>query len=283
VKNIFIIIIIFSTPLFSQKINLYPSNPSRGEFFIVRISSTNKTNDLYKLSIGNTSFPLLDKKNNSFSGYGAIPLFTSTTTVLVLKKNNINVSSVTLIIPPKKEEIIKPVKVSTNFVKLPSEIFFKLEKEKDILKKVRDTFTTNRFFDGYPIFPVLDPILGSGFGERRLFNDEKDSIHFGQDIVSKSLSVRTIFNGKVILTNEFYFAGKTVFIDHGFGLISQYSHLNEIKVKIGDFVKKGDLIGEIGQTGRVTGPHLHWAFYINKLPVDPLTVFSNCKKFIKEE
>ena len=76
-------------------------------------------------------------------------------------------------------------------------------------------------------------------------------------------------SGKVILVGNFYYRGKTVFLDHGGGMISTYSHMSEVVVQQGQSLEKGDLIGEVGQSGRVTGPHLHWQIILSGIPVDP--------------
>jgi murein DD-endopeptidase MepM/ murein hydrolase activator NlpD len=76
-------------------------------------------------------------------------------------------------------------------------------------------------------------------------------------------------SGKVLLVGNFYYRGKTVFLDHGGGMISTYSHLSEISVREGQLIKKNEVIGEVGQTGRVTGPHLHWQIALFSVPIDP--------------
>ena len=77
-------------------------------------------------------------------------------------------------------------------------------------------------------------------------------------------------DGVIIDTGDYYFNGMTVFIDHGQGMISMMNHMSKIAVKKGDKLKRGDKIGEIGQTGRVTGPHLHWSLSLNQARVDPM-------------
>jgi murein DD-endopeptidase MepM/ murein hydrolase activator NlpD len=81
-------------------------------------------------------------------------------------------------------------------------------------------------------------------------------------------------SGEVALRSDLYFSGKTVIIDHGLGLFSLYCHFSKIKVKRGQVVRKGDIIGEIGATGRVTGPHLHWGVKILGDRVDPFSLLS---------
>jgi murein DD-endopeptidase MepM/ murein hydrolase activator NlpD len=77
-------------------------------------------------------------------------------------------------------------------------------------------------------------------------------------------------DGVIIDTGDYYFNGKTVFVDHGQGMISMLNHMSKVSVKPGDRLKKGEKIGEVGKTGRVTGPHLHWSLSLNEVRVDPM-------------
>ena len=81
--------------------------------------------------------------------------------------------------------------------------------------------------------------------------------------------VRTPSAGKVIELGDFFFSGNLVYIDHGQGLISMFAHLSEIDVTLGEKVEKGQIVGKVGATGRVTGPHLHWSLGLNRNWIDP--------------
>lgn len=120
------------------------------------------------------------------------------------------------------------------------------------------------------IWPVTGRI-SSIFGLRRFFNEQERRPHSGLDIAAdEGTPVMATADGTVIDTGDFFFSGNMIYLDHGQGIISLYAHLSKISVKPGDVVKQGDIIGNVGQTGRVTGPHLHFAVYANQTLIDPL-------------
>ncbi|MBA1274343.1 M23 family metallopeptidase [Stutzerimonas azotifigens] len=127
------------------------------------------------------------------------------------------------------------------------------------------TQPSNLLFDK----PVNGP-LTSPFGLRRFFNGEERNPHSGLDFAAKTgTPIKAPANGKVILVGDYFFNGKTVFLDHGQGLISMFCHLSAIDVKVGDSVARGGVVGKVGATGRATGPHLHWNVSLNDARVDP--------------
>jgi murein DD-endopeptidase MepM/ murein hydrolase activator NlpD len=131
---------------------------------------------------------------------------------------------------------------------------------------------TKRLFEGR-FDPPIPGAATARFGERRVFNGQPRSPHSGMDLKAKTgTPVRAPAAGLVVLAGPLFFSGNTIVLDHGLGLTTLYAHLSKMSVKPGDKVKKGQLIGKVGATGRVTGPHLHWALKFHEARVDPYSL-----------
>ena len=140
--------------------------------------------------------------------------------------------------------------------------------EKKRKQKARLVFTSTSV-DVDLLQPVKGIMTGS-YGRRRIFNGQKKRPHSGMDIAAETgTAVLAPAAGKVIELGDFFFSGNLVYIDHGQGLITLFAHLSKTNVELGQKVEKGDVIGEVGATGRVTGPHLHWSLGLNGTWVDP--------------
>ncbi len=112
--------------------------------------------------------------------------------------------------------------------------------------------------------------FSNSFGRKRFFNGEERAPHSGLDIPAPiGQKVVTPAAGTVVATGNYFFNGNTVMVDHGQGLISMFCHLSQINVTKGQKLKQGELLGLVGKTGRVTGPHLHWGMSLNNARVDP--------------
>jgi murein DD-endopeptidase MepM/ murein hydrolase activator NlpD len=161
------------------------------------------------------------------------------------------------------------LKVAPGKVDLSKDDLARYEHERVHLAQVAATFTDTR-----PVtLRLLQPTPGqrsSSFGLRRVFNGQSRNPHSGMDIAAASgTPVVASAAGRVIDTGDYFFNGRTVWLDHGGGLLTMVCHLESILVKPGEVVAVGDRIGTVGATGRVTGPHLHWSVSLNHAMVDP--------------
>jgi murein DD-endopeptidase MepM/ murein hydrolase activator NlpD len=117
--------------------------------------------------------------------------------------------------------------------------------------------------------------ITSAFGAARVYNGEVRSRHLGTDFAGAvGTPVLAAGRGVVAMVADFYLAGKAVYIDHGQGLVTAYFHLSRADVAPGDTVTPGRQIGAVGQSGRVTGPHLHWVARFGTIPVDPMSLLA---------
>jgi len=143
-------------------------------------------------------------------------------------------------------------------------------KEKPLIVAALKTWTEQYDVPTSFILPVQGR-LSSQFGLRRIYN-KQDRIrrHTGLDIAAPvGTPIVAPARGKVIRSGNYFFTGGTVFLDHGQGLITMYCHLSKIEVKTGEVLQQGKRIGEVGMTGRVSGPHLHWVVSLNNTKVEP--------------
>jgi murein DD-endopeptidase MepM/ murein hydrolase activator NlpD len=142
-------------------------------------------------------------------------------------------------------------------------------KESQLIRSSLNSYSINI----KPSLKFINPVNGiisSRYGKQRYINDQPRSPHLALDIAAaEGTKIIAPASGKVILVGNFFYSGNFLILDHGFGLISSYSHMSKVNVKTNDYLHQGDIIGEVGSTGRVTGPHLHWTVYLSKERINP--------------
>jgi murein DD-endopeptidase MepM/ murein hydrolase activator NlpD len=143
--------------------------------------------------------------------------------------------------------------------------------EQAVLQSVMGRFSPTRYFDGPMGLPAAASIT-SPFGRNRSYNGGPfDRFHSGTDFAgAPGTPVLAAASGVVVMVDRLNIRGNATIIDHGWGIYTGYWHQTEQYVSVGDIVSTGQVIGTIGSTGRVTGPHLHWELWVNGLPVDPM-------------
>jgi murein DD-endopeptidase MepM/ murein hydrolase activator NlpD len=162
--------------------------------------------------------------------------------------------------------------VNPDLVNPPPEMMARVQAEAKHLHEIWDHPAPQRLWASPFVRPVPDE-ANSSFGTRSIYNGEPRSPHTGADFLSPAgRPVKAPNAGRIVLAAPQYFTGNTVIIDHGLGLFSLLAHLSEIDVKAGDLVAAGDIVGKVGATGRVTGPHLHWSVRDGNARVDPLSL-----------
>ncbi len=158
-------------------------------------------------------------------------------------------------------------------VDLSTKTLARVEKEASLFKGVfAKKNSDTRYWNDLFLVPTEGERAGT-FGQKRVINGQDKNPHTGEDIRAPLGRIVSASNsGKIVLTGDFFFNGQSVVIDHGGGLFTMYFHLSEIKVKRGDLVSQGQVIGLVGQSGRATGPHLHWGARLNDARVDPFSL-----------
>ena len=164
--------------------------------------------------------------------------------------------------------------VDPNLVNPPAEAMPRIERETQELERAWAASSPNPLWDGPFIRPVPQA-ANSAFGTRSFYNGEARAAHGGADFSSpEGTPIKAPNAGRVVIADVRYFTGGTVVIDHGAGLHSLFAHLSRVDVAAGDAVASGAVVGLVGATGRVTGPHLHWTVRLNGARIDPLSLLS---------
>ncbi|MBD5553234.1 MAG: peptidoglycan DD-metalloendopeptidase family protein [Desulfovibrio sp.] len=175
-------------------------------------------------------------------------------------------------------DIKRPVQkltVDRKYVDPPEQVKARIAADREKLRKALSTWAPGRSWS----LPLERPVAGgisSQFGLKRVFNGQPRGEHKGLDLRSpQGTPIKACADGVVVLVDDLYYSGKTAYINHGEGVFSAYLHMSEPKVKPGQVVRRGDTVGLVGATGRVTGPHLHLSMFAQGQPVDPLPLLEN--------
>ena len=176
----------------------------------------------------------------------------------------------------KKEKIT----VEGSKVTPPKDVLKRIEEEREEANKIYATANVGLKFNSKFILPMSSAIT-SPFGTARVFNGALKSYHGGTDFrAAVGTSVIAANDGVVVIAKDRYYAGGSVVIDHGEGIYTQYYHLSALNVKVGQSVKKGDIIALSGASGRVSGPHLHFGVIVGGVQVNPLNFIKKINEIL---
>jgi murein DD-endopeptidase MepM/ murein hydrolase activator NlpD len=175
------------------------------------------------------------------------------------------------LVPGRRRAPRERLQAAPDLVQPPDSLTGRIQEERELVEGVRHrAHDTPRLWRDPFIRPRSSAVTGR-FGVARVFNGVLRSHHMGVDFAGpRGASVRAANRGVVALVADLYLSGTTVLIDHGAGLVTGYLHLSRTLVAVGDTVARGQLIGQVGASGRVTGPHLHWLAAYGGITFDPL-------------
>jgi len=176
-------------------------------------------------------------------------------------------------IVPKKFPT-RVLRVDPNFVNPPPTVMPRIQQDSQFIREAYTHSAPTRLW----VTSFVRPVPGeanSGFGTRSIYNGEPRSPHSGADFLSGTgTPVKAPNAGRIVAARDLYFTGNTVIIDHGLGLFSMLAHLSRLDVREEEVVTAGQVVGAVGATGRVTGPHLHWALRAGGARVDPVSLLA---------
>jgi murein DD-endopeptidase MepM/ murein hydrolase activator NlpD len=222
-------------------------------------------------------FPMaLDEEKGTFEGLIGIDMNTRPAThqiriVGTEGGGGVYVNSLSLKV--KKVDFgVQRLSLPSSMVDLDRKTLERVNQEERQLKALFQAFRDERLWRDPFIRPVEGELSGA-FGLSRILNGKPRGQHTGVDLRAEERTpVLACNNGMVVLVDQLFFSGKSVILDHGWGLFSMYFHLSETLVKEGDRVNSGAMLGRVGSTGRSTKPHLHWGVRMNGARVDPLSL-----------
>ena len=178
----------------------------------------------------------------------------------------------TLRVAPKRFRV-RRLRVSAEFVEPPPEALEQIARDSKALAAAYARISPRKWTGSF-VLPVEGKPT-SNFGTRSYYNGEPRAPHAGVDFMgAPGTPVRAANRGEVVIASPMYFTGNTVVVDYGDRLVSVFAHLSELRTKAGDTVDPDTIVGLVGATGRVTGPHLHWSVRLNGKRVDPLSLVS---------
>jgi murein DD-endopeptidase MepM/ murein hydrolase activator NlpD len=219
-----------------------------------------------KLRVGDLKFSVCRSDDSSVNILVPIPLSYKENLIKLTFQDNL-ISSIDIEDKFYRESRIEIQ--NRNLVSPPSSMQDRIREEYQQGMIAKNTYTQVGLTQATMGLP-LKGITSSEFGVRRFINGQPRNRHIGLDIAAaEGTPVKAPMKGKVILSGNFFYKGNVIYIDHGDGLVSSYSHLSNKAINLNQIVSRGEVVGYVGSTGRVTGPHLHWEVFFLGIPINP--------------
>jgi murein DD-endopeptidase MepM/ murein hydrolase activator NlpD len=256
------------------EVSLAPATIRPGD--VVRISIENLGADEHVTAqvLGQKVILEYDAHDRKLMGLLGVDLETAPGSYSISIQHSASASAATrtLHIVPR-QFLVRRLKVAPEYVEPPPETLDQIKRDNKALAEAYARISPRLWTGAFGL-----PVAGkpsSNFGTRSYYNGERRAPHAGVDFASGTgTPVRAANHGTIALAAPLYFTGNTVIVDHGARLFSVFAHLSEFGVKPGDVVEPQTIVGLVGSTGRVTGPHLHWSVRLNGARVDPLSLIA---------
>ena len=255
-----------------------PDTIQPGQPFVLSVTTDSISNAVVKWRGKELPLPLYGESGQEGAIILAMPLDgkekSLPLSVSFLENGKPAKQSFTLKVVPK-DYPTQALKVDSKFVDVSKTDSQRAEAERKRNNEVIARYTPERMWT-LPFFRPVPGELSSLFGLRRVFNGQPRNPHRGLDFrAAQGDPIRAVADGVVALADDQFFAGNVVYIDHGLGLFSVYMHMSKIEVQEGDRITRGQTIGQVGSTGRATGPHLHLSLMVQGTGADPLPLLEN--------
>jgi murein DD-endopeptidase MepM/ murein hydrolase activator NlpD len=258
-----------AAPAFAIQTELSSNELFPGDAFSIRISEL-PSSDGIDTAINGLQIPLGSCGEDCLFGIGIIPPETAPgeTSIDLNAGGRLSKVSITVKKPVYPELHLK---LPDKKVSLSPEDLARAKDEEQRLKTIWQ-IRNEKLYDGAFIMP-LSNLISAYYGAKRIINNKNVSVHRGIDIKGAlGEEVKASNRGRVVLTEELFFGGNTIVIDHGLGIYTVYMHLDSFSAKTGRMVEKGQIIGFVGSTGRSTGPHLHFGLKILTFNANPVSI-----------
>lgn len=247
-----------------------------GEAILLEARSSRPLKQLRVEAFGHNFSAFAEDKGFSWTGLIGIDLETKPGSYKVMlsgtDESGKSVTAHELLVVKSKKFPTRELTVEPKYVTPPPDVLARINKERAIVDGIFNSVTPEKLWDGSFLLPVPGKVI-SAFGKRSVYNGQPRSPHRGTDFRGATgTPIRAPNAGKVVLASNLYYTGNTIILDHGLGLYSYFGHMSFISVKEGALVQTGDIVGKVGATGMVTGPHLHWTSCLAGIRIDPLSL-----------